>query len=125
MLDALDVSPVYLADTLRRIEARQAKPVMPAKEKKQPRRLVVVGYYGTIDSVLGVDRRPRGVDPLAVETAITGIVHDYLEPDENEFEDATIGNEHLIRGIPAVGRVSGAIAGTDPVRVLFPHQRKR
>ena len=29
-------------------------------------------------------------------------------------EDATIGNEERIRGIPAVGRVSGTIKGTRP-----------
>lgn len=38
-------------------------------------------------------------------------------PDEvvkTEREDATIGNELLLRGIPAVGRVSGTIRGTRP-----------
>jgi hypothetical protein len=29
-------------------------------------------------------------------------------------EDATIGNEERLRGIPAVGRVSGTIKGTRP-----------
>lgn len=109
------VSPVYLADTLRRIEARQAIQapitVKPKTDQRQPR---IVGYYGTVDSVLGVDRRPRPNNPDAVDNAIQGIVKDYLEPPENEFEDATVGNEKLLRGIPAVGRVGGAIWGTRP-----------
>lgn len=123
----MNISPVYLADTLRRIEQRRAAHHQPAPQKTPAptTRLVCIGYYGTIDSVRGVDRRPRGVDPDAVETAIAGIVRDYIAPPENEIEDATIGNEHLIRGIPAVGRVSGAIAGTDPVKALFPRGRKR
>jgi hypothetical protein len=31
-----------------------------------------------------------------------------------ETEDATIGNEELLRGIPAVGQVAGTIKGTRP-----------
>jgi hypothetical protein len=31
-----------------------------------------------------------------------------------EREDATIGNEKLLRGIPVVGKVGGTIAGTRP-----------
>ncbi len=30
------------------------------------------------------------------------------------IQDATIGNEELLRGIPTVGRVSGTIKGTRP-----------
>ena len=32
----------------------------------------------------------------------------------NEVEDATVGNEEQLRGIPAVGRVSGTMRGTRP-----------
>lgn len=109
------VSPVYLADTLRRIEARQAAraPIM-VKPKEPAQKPKIVGYYGTIDSVLGVDRRRRQNDPDAVSVALSEIVRDYLEPADNEVEDATIGNEKLLRGIPAVGRVGGAIWNTRP-----------
>lgn len=36
------------------------------------------------------------------------------EKPANLVEDATIGNEERLRGIPAVGRVSGTIKGTRP-----------
>lgn len=111
----IGVSPVYLADTLRRIEQRRAAPATttpnPKAAQRQPR---IVGYYGTVSSVDQVDRRPWRGDPHAVEYAIGDIVADYLEPQENEYEDATIGNEKLLRGIPAVGRVGGAIWNTRP-----------
>lgn len=110
----MNISPVYLADTLRRIEARRTQAPRPEPKAKPAKEWVCVGYYGTIDTVNGVDRRPRRNDPTAVETAISGIVADYLQPQENEVEDATIGNERLLRGIPAVGRVGGAIWNTRP-----------
>ena len=54
-------------------------------------------------------RRAAGLNPLPVQVidaqpAATDVV----------TEDATIGNEERLRGIPAVGRVSGTMRGTRP-----------
>lgn len=110
----IGVSPIYLADTLRRIEARRAAIRPKPKIKPKPEPPKVVGYYGTVGTVDSVDRRPRGNDPDAVNRAVGNIVQDYIEPAENEVEDPTFGNEKLLRGIPAVGRVGGVIFGTRP-----------
>jgi hypothetical protein len=57
------------------------------------------------------------------------VVRDELVPRSpvNEVEDATVGNEERLRGIPAVGRVSGTMKGTrpgDPVRFLDTEARE-
>jgi hypothetical protein len=109
----MNPSATYLAITLRRIEARTAKPIIPKQAKPKPKPPAIIGYYGTVDSVIGVDRRRRPNDPTAVDTAIKGIVREYITP-PTEREDPTFGNEKLLRGIPAVGRVGGVIFGTRP-----------
>lgn len=48
----------------------------------------------------------KRLNPVVVETPAT-----QFDP---EIEDATVGNEERLRGIPAVGRVSGTIKGTRP-----------
>lgn len=51
---------------------------------------------------------------LAQQAAFRAGTHIPDEPVKTEREDATIGNEKLLRGIPAVGRVGGAIWNTRP-----------
>lgn len=122
----MNISPDYLADTLRRLEARRARHApLPAP---QPRAvpLRIVGWYGTISSVDQVDRRRPRADPGLVESVISEIVGDFLgtrEPGENEIEDATIGNEELLRGIPTTG-VGGTMKHTDPLRVVLGRERR-
>lgn len=41
------------------------------------------------------------------------------------YEDATIGNEHLLRGIPVVGIGQGAINGTRPGDPAYRLDRER
>jgi hypothetical protein len=78
------------------------------------------------DPPLDVDARrlryrfqPHPDPTRAVESAIGQVVADYLQPRAVEREDPTIGNEQLIRGIPAVGHVRGAIHRTTPGYNLF------
>lgn len=56
-------------------------------------------------------RRAAGLKPLPV---IVVDVETKPDPKTIITEDATIGNEERLRGIPAVGRVSGTIKGTRP-----------
>lgn len=121
----MNIGPDYLASTLRRIETRNATPTAPKKKPKPATEWVIVGYYGTVSSVLGVDRRRKHNDPHAVDVAIGTIVADYIEPEKNEVEDATIGNEEILRGIPCCGRVSGTIRGTDPLREIMRYTGRR
>lgn len=56
-------------------------------------------------------RRLAGLNPLPKHTAESPTPPTRFDP---EVEDATIGNEDRLRGIPVVGRVSGTIKGTRP-----------
>lgn len=60
-------------------------------------------------TTLDDERRAAGLSPLPQQTT-----NEDEEQQDVETEDATIGNEERLRGIPAVGRVSGTIKGTRP-----------
>lgn len=62
---------------------------------------------------MGVDaaRKAAGLKPMPTLTIEPQAKAD---PKAVITEDATIGNEERLRGIPAVGRVSGTIKGTRP-----------
>jgi hypothetical protein len=120
------VSPGYLADALRRIEARHTARAEPRRAALRRRRAArIVGYFGTVEIVDQVDRRPRGVDPAAVDVAVASavdeLVDEFLRPYVTA-EVATIGNEELLRGIPVEG-FGGTIRGTGPVHAALKAER--
>lgn len=51
--------------------------------------------------------------------------HEQDTPTTTGREDATIGNEDLLRGIPVVGSVSGTIRGTAPGSPSWPLDREQ
>lgn len=111
----MNIGPDYLASTLRRLERGPSTTSTPRPAPIPQRQPRIVGYYGTVSSVVSIDRRRQPNNPDAVESALAGIVKDYTTPKPAiEREDPTFGNEKLLRGIPAVGRVGGAIFGTRP-----------
>lgn len=65
-------------------------------------------------------RKAAGLSPLPIADTIVTI--EPVKPPGHGrgrqlgvvTEDATVGNEERLRGIPAVGRVSGTIKGTRP-----------
>lgn len=75
-------------------------------------------------ATLDDQRRAAGLNPLPKHTPESPTPPTRFDP---EVEDATIGNEDRLRGIPVVGRVGGTMRGTrpgDPVSGLEAEARE-
>jgi hypothetical protein len=74
------------------------------------------GASGSMAARMDVDaaRKHAGLKPLPIPDAKFSATETLQPKPAIVTEDATIGNEERLRGIPAVGRVSGTIKGTRP-----------